>query len=307
MRTVLARRAPERPARTRRIGAALTAVALIAIGLTGCSASGNGSCVQPGAASRLVRTSGDFGTPKGAFPRPLYASTVQKSTTRTGSGKAISTGQFIVTDVEHYDAATGKSIEAGRAALVAGGVNSLPGLQKALLCSTVGSRIVVTGPDKKLFGSGDSGSSAVIVLDLKKAYPARADGAPRPAQPGMPTVVLAPNGQPGIKIPSHEAPASLRSEVLKQGSGPVVKKVDGTHAVLVNYTAVTWNVPDTVASSSWRDGSPVVWPDTSGQGYPVPSAVLKQLVGKNVGSQLVVVTPGKNATAFVIDVLGIWK
>ena len=298
----------------RRVPALLAAAALVALALTGCTAATSASCVQPGDASRLVRASGSFGSPTVSFPKPLHSSTLQKSVIKQGDGATISDGQLVVGKVAYYDGATGKPLgDPGETDLVAGadtsGNSTVPGLQKAMACSTVGSRIAVTGTVKQVFSDPSqlgvpSDTTMVFVFDLTKAFPSRATGDPRPAQPGMPTVVLAPNGQPGIKIPSHDAPTTLGSAVLKQGSGATITAKD---EILVNYTAVAWNNPDTVASSSWQSGSPVVWPDTSGQSYSPPAAALKRLVGEKVGSQIIVVTPGSDATAIVIDILGIWK
>ncbi|GAB3612764.1 hypothetical protein GCM10027415_11040 [Humibacter ginsengisoli] len=312
VRTLLARTAPARSvpltARARRIGTVIAAAALVGVGLTGCSAASASSCVQPGDASQLVHTSGAFGSPHASFPHPIDTSTLQKSTVKTGSGNTIGKGQMVRFTLAHYDASTGKSVETFPAAVPAGGKSSLPGLQKALLCTTVGSRIVVTGTEADIAGSqGSADQAVVLVVDVEKAYPSRATGSPRPGQPGMPTVVLAPNGQPGIKITENTVPTKLRTAVLRQGSGAVVKKVDSSSGVLVNYTAVTYNDPTSVAGSSWVDGSPVVWPTTDSSGFTPPADVVKQLVGQNVGSQVLVVTPGSNATAYVIDILGIWK
>lgn len=312
MRTVLARTASARPARHRRAGAVLAAAALVGLGLSGCSAASSASCVQPGDASQLVRASGAFGSPTVSFPEPLRSSTVQKSTLKTGTGHTLADGDLLVGKAAYYDGSTGKPLgDPGSVNLVVGG-SSAPGLAAAVSCSTIGSRIAVTGTVKELFGDSvqmgvSSDTTAVFVIDLQRMYPSHATGAPRPAQPGMPTVVLAPNGQPGIKIPSNEAPTKLRVAILKQGSGPVVKKADDKNSVLVNYTAVAWNSPDTVASSSWLNGSPTIWPNSALQGFTPPTSVVKELIGKNVGSQILVVTPGSNATAFVIDILGIWK
>ncbi|MGN6127250.1 MAG: peptidylprolyl isomerase [Humibacter sp.] len=304
-----------RTAPARRVPALVAAAALVALALTGCtSASSSSSCVQPGDASSQVKVSGDVNSPKATFPTPLDSSTLQKSVIHQGKGETISDGQLVVGQLTYYEGKTGTAFGApAEADIVAGpdtGSNStVDGLQRAMSCNTVGSRIAITGRANEFLADPTQAgltndTTLVFVMDLKKAYPSRADGAPRPAQPGMPTVVLAPNGQPGIKIPSHDAPKSLASAVLKQGSGATVTKKD---LLLVNYTAVAWSSPDTVASSSWTNGSPVVWPDTTGQSYSPPASVLKELVGKQVGSQIIVVTPGSSATAFVIDILGIWK
>jgi peptidylprolyl isomerase len=226
---------------------------------------------------------------------------------KTGDGAEVADGQPVILDVGIFDGVTGKAVvtaaQGGMIAASASG-SQLPGLQKALLCTPVGSRIAVTGTVSQVLGSEaqlniPASSTVIAVATVSKAFLARADGTPRPAQPGMPTVVLAPNGQPGIKIPAHDAPKSLTTAVLKQGSGETVKK--GQYTV-VNYTAVAWSSPDVVASSSWENGGPLVWPTSDGS---VPTDVSNKLIGQKVGSQLIVVTPGSGAKAYVIDILGI--
>ncbi|QDZ13718.1 hypothetical protein [Humibacter ginsenosidimutans] len=309
MRTLLARRASERTSRTRRLGTVAVAAAIVAVGLTGCSAAGSGDCVQPGAASELIPSSGTATASSWKFPKPLHADSLQKSTLTSGKGAEIVDGQPVILDVGIFNGLTGKAVvTAAQGGMISASTSGsqLPGLQKALLCSTVGSRIAVTGTVTQVLGKEaqlniPASSTVVAVATVKKAFLARADGTPRPGQPGMPTVVLAPNGQPGIKIPSHDAPKTLSTAILKQGSGETVKKGDYT---VVNYTAVAWNSPDTVASSSWQNGSADIWPATDGS---VPTTVTNKLIGEKVGTQLIVVTPGSNATAYVIDILGIAK
>lgn len=308
-RTPLARTAPERSRRTRRIGTIAVAAAIVAVGLTGCSAAGSSDCVAPGATSELVPATGTVTAASWRFPTPLHADSLQKSVVKTGSGADVSAGQPVIVDVGVFDGLTGDALvtaaQGGMLTASSSG-GQLPGLQKALLCTPVGSRIAVTGTVAQVLGSQaqlnvPASTTVVVVANVTKAFLPRADGAPRPGQPGMPTVVLAPNGQPGIKIPSHDAPKSLTAAVLKQGSGEVVKKGDYT---VVNYTAVAWNNPDTVASSSWTGGAATVWPTSDGS---IPTNVTGKIVGQNVGSQLVIVTPGSDATAYVVDILGIVK
>ncbi|NNC10454.1 hypothetical protein HII28_00945 [Planctomonas sp. JC2975] len=292
----------------RRIGVVLSAAALVALALTGCSASASSSCVQPGDASTLVRSSASPTESTGSFPKPLHADSLQKSTIKAGSGDQITAGQPVVITLGIFNGLNGKALSSPESGLISASTSgsTIPGVQKALLCSRVGSRIAVTGTVGQILGSQQqsglpASTTVVAVTNVTKAFLARANGAPRPAQPGMPTVVLAPNGQPGIKIPSHDAPTALKTAVLKQGSGAVIKK---NESVVVNYTAVAWSAPDTVASSSWSDGSAAIWPESDGS---VPTTVSKQLTGQQVGSQLIIVTPGSNATAYVVDILGIAK
>ena len=82
----------------------------------------------------------------------------------------------------------------------------------------------------------------MFVIDVQRAFPARADGAPRLTRDGFPAVVLAPDGRPGITVPEGR-PAEGRSqvEVLKQGSGEIVEDGD---SVVVHYTGVLWDGND---------------------------------------------------------------
>src|SRR5205085_1754555 len=125
---------------------------------------------------------------------------------------------------------------------------------------------------------------------------------------GFPTVVLAPNGQPGITIPaSGSAPKTLRTEQLKVGDGGTVKK---DSLVILQYTAVGWENKNVVLSS-WQSGSPDLVSIGTGQSQEnqaLPQSVLGQLIGKQVGSQVVIEAPTEGqvpAAAWVVDILGI--
>ena len=124
----------------------LAAAALVAVALTGCtSAAGSASCVQPGDASRLVHPSGDFASPSAHFPDPLQTTTLQKSVVEQGTGEQLVDGQLATFDATYYEGTTGTHLGSQATAMVAGGHDQFPGVQKALLCATVKSRIVVTG------------------------------------------------------------------------------------------------------------------------------------------------------------------
>jgi peptidylprolyl isomerase len=153
--------------------------------------------------------------------------------------------------------------------------------------------------------------SIAVVLDLQKVYLAAADGAPQfTTQVGMPEVVLAPTGAPGIIVPDREPPSELAVEVLKKGDGVAVTAAD---TIRIHYTGVTWATRE-VFDSTWADGaSAAVTLDGVVPGFA------EALEGATVGSQLLVVIPpdlgyGDEGTGsipagstlvFVIDVLGI--
>jgi peptidylprolyl isomerase len=291
----------------------LITAGLLAAALTGCSSGGDSSCVVPsGDASKVVSASGRFGeTPNVSFPTPLDTKTLQRSVLKTGDGEKLQAGQLVVTELAFYDGESGKKLQTGEISLTAGKGN-YPGLGKSMQCVPVGSRIAIAGTAKQIFGAEqvsqqglDASHTLVLVLDLKRAFLARANGTPKPGQPGFPTVVLAPNGRPGITVPKNDPPKSPEAETLKQGHGKTVKKGDN---VVVQYTAVSWD-DNSVTSSSWQDGSPTGWV-VGGSESSAPAGLSKFIVGSKVGSQLVVVLPadkasGSSATAYVIDVLGI--
>lgn len=301
----------------RRVPALLITAGLLAATLTGCSSAANASCgVHPGDASKLVSVSGKFGkAQKLEFPTPINSKTLQRSTLKLGTGQQLQQGQ-------PYHAmitlATGTSTKSAGAAegLFVVSTTQYPGLAKSMECVPVGSRVVITGPAKSIFGADQAtqigfadDATAVAAVDVTRAYLARANGTPQPSHAGFPTVVLAPNGRPGIKVPTTPAPTKVKTETLKSGNGKVVKKGD---IIIANYTQVQWS-DNTVAASSWQNGGPVPWTvDTKpDRGTDVaPSALVGPLTGAKVGSQLVVLVPddkktGTTASAYVIDILGI--
>jgi peptidylprolyl isomerase len=135
------------------------------------------------------------------------------------------------------------------------------------------------------------------------------------------TVDVSPTGQvtagkaigtaPDIKVPAGEPPKELKTEVLTEGTGPVVNIVDLAN---VNYEGVAWKTRK-IFDSSFERGQPTEFPLTGvvdgwGQG----------IAGKKIGSRLLITIPpelgygekgsgediGPNETlVFVVDVLGV--
>jgi len=132
----------------------------------------------------------------------------------------------------------------------------------------------------------------VAVIDVLDVYPTRASGALQFNDArGMPTVVRAVDGTPGIIIPDSAAPKKPVTQTLIKGDGPKVKRGD---VIVNNIMAVNWD-DKTVASNTWGSTASL-------------GAAAKELVGATVGSQLLVVIPaaeGSAATAVVVDILGI--
>ena len=286
---------------------ALIALALVAgAALTGCSTDTvgeAGACtVKSGSASESIRATGAFGTdPKAKVPSPLNATRTEATTLIKGDGKVVGKGGVAVVSFTFFEGTTGEAADTA--------VNYTPitskaigsGLANALSCARVGSRIAVVVPPKEgasMFGVGD-GHSLVAIADVERALPARATGSRRAATPGFPTVVLAPNGQPGIVVGDRSEPKKLNAAVLREGDGSVTKKTD---TLIVQTQTVSWADP-TTATGTWEDGSPTTQTLSDG------TALSKELVGRKVGSQVIVLLPKSDtqsgaAEVTVVDILG---
>ena len=317
-----------------RVVAGIAAAALAVVSLTACSGgAGTGGGCTPlatsGTASDSVSVTGSFGTaPTVSFPKPLHVDATEASTVIRGAGAAIRPAQQIVADVTFLDATTGvvatASEYAGDAAaarFVVGNV-PLPGLRKALACAQVGDRIAAVIPPRDGIPAASrpqtiaAGDSIVAVVDVRKAYLARADGVDQVMAGGLPAVVLAPDGRPGITLPEGNPPSTLQVADLQKGSGALIRRGDD---VVVHYTGVLWKPGDaangTVFDSSWADGSPRTLQVTNGQIVP---GLVTALAGQRVGSQVLAVLPPSQAygdqasgtvpagstLVFVVDVLG---
>ncbi|MFF1573574.1 FKBP-type peptidyl-prolyl cis-trans isomerase [Leifsonia sp. NPDC058292] len=299
----------------RRATALVVAAGLLAITLTGCSSDPNASCdtaLQPGKASDLVTATGKLGTkPTVSFPTPIDTTKSQRSTLIEGDGAQIQKGQMVELQYSLFDGKTGavggtSSYESSDPLLVPVGAISIPALNTGLLCTRVGDRVAIAIAPKDA-GTQAPDGSVVAVIDVVGSFLPKANGTPQPSVSGFPTVVLAPTGQPGITIPGHAAPTSVKTETLLAGGGETVKK---DSKVVLHYTAVGWDAK-TVTASTWTNGSPdQVTIDTgeSAQNQALPQSMTKALVGKKVGSQVVVLTPKTDqvpALAWVVDILGV--
>ncbi len=321
---------------------ALTATALIAVALAGCAPAGRGPGNQPagctpalpsGDASSIVKASGALGeSPTTTFPTPLIGSSSQVTVLEAGHGTPAAKGAQVDVQATVYDARTGRSLAAtsydrAQPFRVAAGV-SIPTqsgaarstIAEALTCAQTGSRIALTATGPSL-GLGIDTKHVVVVIDVASAYLGKADGANQLPKDGMPTVVTAVDGQPGIVLQELRKPTAARSEVVKAGGGAVLKK--GQDAVLM-FTAWTWPtggekpaVVDSLDTWAGRQAATVALDPSSG----LPAAALTALIGQKVGSQVLVVLPpaaGFGATApsgitaddtvvLVFDLLGVQR
>ncbi|WP_194422400.1 FKBP-type peptidyl-prolyl cis-trans isomerase [Microbacterium abyssi] len=315
----------------RKTSAALATLALAAVALTGCAAgpSFDGAACDRAASSSgiadLADVSGEIGSkPDVGLFTPIGGETSSFGDIVVGSGPALtSSTQSAVFEFSLFSGKTGEPVAAtaydedsAQLASVGYWAQTVPAFGSALECATEGSRVLtVVSPEdfgaQNLTSFGlDEDEPVVAVFDVVKAYPSRAEGALQYNDAsGMPTVVRAPDGRPGIIVPDSDAPAELEVQTLIKGDGEKVAEDD---TLLVNYTGVTWDDRE-VFDSSWDRGAA-----TFDMASLIPGFT-QGLTGQTVGSQVLIVVPPElgygeagtggvpgNATlVFVVDILGI--
>lgn len=305
----------------------MAVTALAGFGLVGCSASAASSCPTPtdSALASVVDVTGDFATtPTISVRSPFNPTQAGTQTLIEGDGQRITTdSQLALVDVTVLDAATGEQVGATRyapdvasATPIVRLTQAVPALAPLLTCVAEGSRVAVAIPGDQVgtqgaqgFGLGE-GDGAILVLDVRKVFLPAADGADQyNADSGMPAVVRAPDGQPGVVIPAGDAPTEVRSQTIKKGDGDVV---NADSSVIIHLQGVAWGAKTTFAST-WENGAP-----GQAQISQLPSALASALDGQTVGSQVLVVVPADQtaqdqqvlqapadkALVYVVDILG---
>jgi peptidylprolyl isomerase len=241
-----------------------------------------------------------------------------------GEGTPISSdSQLVVLDVSLTSGESGENLvetaydgDLSTASTVARWKEVLPGIEDALECATEGSRIVVALPPGGIEESTTAGlemaedESAVAVVDIRKVYLPKADGADQfNVGNGLPSVVRGPDGRPGIIVPDAAPPSDLVVQTLKKGDGAVVT---GDAPVRVHYTGLTWD-DRTIFETTWDAEPRSIDLETMLPGFA------EALEGQTVGSQVLIVIPPDQAygdqaqgpipadstLVFVVDILGI--
>ena len=294
---------------------ALVVAASVLAALTACApgqaADGCESTVTGGSASATVDAPGDFGTaPEVSFPTPLITKSIERTELIVGEGEPLEYGQPVIleaTILNGTDAAvlqqTAYAPEGG--SLFTIGDTGLPALGAGLGCTTEGSRvaIVASAEDSAANDSPPATSDSIVyVVDVVRAFPARADGTAQLAVAGMPSVVTAPDGTPGITIPSEPAPTEARVALLRLGDGDEIREGD---QVVAKLTAVDWD-DESVVQSTWPTGSAAIV-DLAGDS--VSDGLKDAITGQTIGSQVLAVIPPEEGTdgatlIYVVDILG---
>ena len=320
----------------RKIPAALAVLGLAAVGLAGCSLPGSSDCPAPGAAdserrSISVTVSGQTDDAPEverlhAVPhrrRPSFEDVV----TGDGHRDHATTVSSIVLDITHRRAArrarrsstTGYDGDLSR---VLAGVALDRGRSRAssdaLQCATEGSRVVVALPPGGIeaetaasLGLGED-DSAVAVVDVRKVYLPKADGAnqfnvgTRPAHCRART-----RRPPGHHRPRRRRrPTDLVVQTLKKGDGAVVT---GDAPVRVHYTGrhlgrqhrVRHDVGRRAGSRSTLDAMrPGLRRGARGSDRRL-AGPRRHPAGPGYGDQAQGQIPADSTLVFVVDILGI--
>lgn len=298
--------------RVRKTSAVLASLSLVALALTGCTATASydGAACDRGAGGDKILNVADVSGELGSVPDvdvlgPIKVDKTSFADVTVGDGRALTTAfQPVVLDIAFFAGDSGEKLYASEFSGDLSRVHSIdywaqrsPGLADVLACATGGSRVLaVLTPDDfgqqnvDAFGL-DKGENIVAVIDVLDVMASRASGALQfnDAQ-GLPTVVRAPDGTPGVIIPDVPAPTEITTQTLIKGDGPEVKAGD---TVVTNLMSVGWD-DKKVSTNSWGGEASI-------------GAAAEQFIGATVGSQLLVVIPaseGSPAAAVVVDILG---
>lgn len=266
----------------------------------------------------------NFGSiPTIEFNSPLSSKVIETKVIKEGSGPAIVGKQYVRFDYSILNGTTKKSLgqstydaSNGEAQFLTTGTtvdicHGLTGVKEGSRVAILVPAGMATATDTDQLKKTDS---VLFVIDIHKVYLQTTSNNARATDTGMPTVVFAPDGTPGVTMPKSVAPSELKLNTLVDGSGEPIALGD---TVTLNYSGFLWESGD-VFDSSWTNGKPEQFQVTDGgliQGF------VKALVGAKLGSKLVVVIPpdlgygaqgnntipGNATLVFVIEVLGIDK
>lgn len=295
----------------RKTSAVLASLSLAVLTLTGCTttASDAGDACErevTDSIANVADVSGDLGSqPEVSVFGPVKVDETSFADITVGDGATLATQfQPVVIDIAFYGGDSGEALYASEFNGDESRVHSIdywaqrsPGLTPVLECATEGSRVlaVLTPEDfgaqnVEAFGLAQ-GEDIVAVIDILDVMPTRASGELQFNDArGMPTVVRAPDGTPGVIIPDVPAPTEITTQTLIKGDG---EEVQATDIVVTNVMGVGWDDKQ-VTTSSWGAEASI-------------GVAAEQLIGATVGSQLLVVFPeaeGTPATAIVVDILG---
>ncbi len=235
---------------------------------------------------------------------PITSTVVEHKVLTPGTGPAATKKDTVRVRVQIFHGTSGKLLDDGYSkgrpeeGYRLGRADLIPGFIEGLLGAQKGSRLAFTIPPAKAFG--DSGNAQlgitakdtiVVIADVVdvRPSPSQLEGKASPSPAGLPTVEF-PNGNgkaPTITVPKSAAPTETKQATLIEGDGPVVK---AGQMIAAHYHGVIW-ASGKKFDSSWDRGTAADFVIGAGQVIPGWD---KTLVGKKVGSRVLLVIPPKD-------------
>jgi peptidylprolyl isomerase len=272
----------------------------------------------------VVTVGGTAKAPKVIFDKkPLSVTATTTRVVTPGKGPALTKANAVTFNYVLVNGKNGKQIETSFDKQVAGmdlsSASLLPGLSKGLTGQKIGSRLLVAIPPVDAFGAQGNAQAGfgptdtiLFLIDVVSAStPLKtAQGVAVPPKAGLPTVKIDGAKPAVITVPKKPAPTRLVVQPLIQGAGAVVK---AGQIIKVSYTGVLWKNGTKFDASG--EGTPFETPIGAGK---VITGWDKGLVGKKVGSRLLLVVPPaegygakgnppkvgpKDTLVFVVDIL----
>ncbi|NYI42347.1 FKBP-type peptidyl-prolyl cis-trans isomerase [Demequina lutea] len=253
---------------------------------------------------------GSGSAPGLTFTYPINFTASGGRVIKDGTGAALKDGQILSLDVVQFSGDDGtvqnSTYKDGKAIPVTLSSSSLdPVLYGILSKAHIGAQV--------LFAVPDAGQGAVVVaFDVMGATDvlAKPTGATVAPVAGLPTVTLDGTGKPSVSFTGATKPTALVSQDLITGTGPAIAE---GQSVTVNYTGWLWDGKQ--FDSSWDRGSTATFTIATGS---LIDGWVKGMVGKTVGSQVLLVVPpalgygaagqgttipGDSTLVFVVDIL----
>ncbi|UYG16304.1 FKBP-type peptidyl-prolyl cis-trans isomerase [Brachybacterium huguangmaarense] len=289
-----------------------------ALGLAACGSEGADDAASTSAGSdgdvlSQVTFGGEPGAePTVSFTAPLSFTSTASRIVTPGDGDAIGERDMLALQTMLVNAADGSTLQsswqgAPASYLAVNGEGTDKDTAAFLQSATIGSRIAMLGSVRSQSGAS---YDVIQVSDIVSKALTRAEGAPQPVPEGMPAFTLADDGAPALSgTPDMAVPDTTAQAVTIVGTGAETAAGD---ALAMHYTG--WKLSDgTQFDSSWARGAPFGF--TLGQGQVI-TGWDESLVGKTVGSQVLLVIPPAEAYGgqdnelaeetliFVADILG---
>jgi peptidylprolyl isomerase len=312
--------------RTRTLSTAALA-AVVAVG--GLSACGDGKDeAKPTALDQTTVSGGSASeAPKVEVkPKPLSVTETQTRVLKEGDGPVVKSSEIVSLKYVLLNGKDGSQLDSNfgkqNLGLSLDDEKFLPGFKKALTNQKVGSRLLVAMPPKDAFGEQGNADikvakddTVVFLFDVVSATTPLKSAEGKTVNPpkDLPSVKVEEGKAATITMPKgQEPPKDTVAQLLVEGKG---KKVEAGQTVRVTYTGALWKDGKNFDSSA---NSPEGYFETPIGQQRVIAAWDKELVGKPVGSRVLLVVPpkdgygaagsppkisGTDTLVFVVDIL----